>query len=135
MQLLISKKQSNFATQRAGEDETVAGIAQSVQRLTTDRMIGVRWFNSRRGLGIFLFSTASSPALGPTQPPIQWVPEAPSPGVKRSWRKADHSTPSSAEVKNAWSYTSTRQYVLMAWCLVKNRAGLLKDNCIYTSRR
>jgi hypothetical protein len=29
---------------------------------------------SRRGLGIFLFTTASIPALGPTQPPIQWVP-------------------------------------------------------------
>jgi hypothetical protein len=24
------------------------------------------------GLGIFLFTTASRPALGPTQPPIQW---------------------------------------------------------------
>jgi hypothetical protein len=28
------------------------------------------------------------------------------PGVKRSGREADHSPPSSAEVKNAWSYTS-----------------------------
>jgi hypothetical protein len=28
-------------------------------------------------------------------------------GVKRPGRKADHSPPSSAEVKNAWSYTST----------------------------
>jgi hypothetical protein len=28
---------------------------------------------------------------------------------------------SSAEVKNAWSYTSTPQYVFMAWCLVKHR--------------
>jgi hypothetical protein len=26
---------------------------------------------------------------------------------------------SSAEVKNAWSYTSIPQYVFMAWCLVK----------------
>jgi len=26
-------------------------------------------------------------------------------GVKRPWRKADHSPPSSAEVKNAWGYT------------------------------
>jgi hypothetical protein len=29
------------------------------------------------------------------------------PGVKRPGRRADHSPPSSAEVKNAWSYTST----------------------------
>jgi hypothetical protein len=31
----------------------------------------------------------------------------PSPGVKRPGREADHSPPSSAEVKNAWCYTST----------------------------
>jgi hypothetical protein len=36
-------------------------------------------------------------------------------------READHLPPSSAEVKNAWSYTSTSQYVFMAWCLVKHR--------------
>jgi hypothetical protein len=59
------------------------------------------------GLGIFLFTTASRTALGPTQPPIQWVPGALSLGVKRPGREADHSPPSSAEVKNAWSYTST----------------------------
>jgi hypothetical protein len=29
---------------------------------------------------IFLFSTASKPALGPTQPPIQWLPGVSSPG-------------------------------------------------------
>jgi len=29
------------------------------------------------------------------------------PGAKRPGREADHSTPSSAEVKNVWSYTST----------------------------
>jgi hypothetical protein len=28
-------------------------------------------------------------------------------------------TPSSAEVKNAWSYTSTPQYAFMAWCSLK----------------
>jgi hypothetical protein len=38
-------------------------------------------------------------------------------GVKRPGREADHSPPSSAEVKNAWSYTSILQYAFMAWCL------------------
>jgi hypothetical protein len=62
-------------------------------------MIGVLGFDSRRGLGIFLFTTASRTALGPTQPPIQWVPRVLSLGVKRLGREADHSPPSSAEVK------------------------------------
>jgi hypothetical protein len=41
------------------------------------------------------------------------------PGVKRPGLKAEHSPPSSAEVKSAWSYTSTLHYVLVAWCLIK----------------
>jgi hypothetical protein len=52
----------------------------------------------------------------------------PFPGVKRPAREADHSPPSSAEVKNAWSYNSTPQYVFIAWCLVKHR-----DNFTFTS--
>jgi hypothetical protein len=60
-------------------------------------------------------------ALWPTQPPTQWIPGALSLGVKRPGGEANHSPPSSAEVKNAWSYTSTPQYVFMAWCLVKHR--------------
>jgi hypothetical protein len=47
----------------------------------------------------FKLSTTSRTALGPTQPPIQWVPGAHSLGVKRPGREADHSPPSSAEVK------------------------------------
>jgi hypothetical protein len=39
----------------------------------------------------------------------------------RPGREADHSPPSSAEVKNAWRYTSTPQYVLLSWCLVKHK--------------
>jgi hypothetical protein len=63
----------------------------------------------------FLLTTASRPALVPTQPPIQWVPVALSSNTQRLGREADHSPPCSAEVKNAWGYTSTPQYALMAW--------------------
>jgi hypothetical protein len=61
--------------------------------------IGVLEFDSRRRLGVFLFTTASRTALRPTQPPIQWLPGSLSLGVKRPGREADHSPPSSAEVK------------------------------------
>ena len=44
------------------------------------------------------FTHPSSPALGLTQPAIQWVP-GPSPEVKRAMRGVDHPSPSSAEVK------------------------------------
>jgi hypothetical protein len=58
-------------------------------------------------LDIFLSTTASRPVLGPTQPPIQWVPGVLSLGVKRPGRETDHLPPSSAEIKNVWSFTST----------------------------
>jgi hypothetical protein len=58
------------------------------------------------GLGISLITTASRTALGPTQPPIKYVTEAPSMDVKRPGREADHFPPSSVEVQNAWRYTS-----------------------------
>jgi hypothetical protein len=64
-------------------------------------------FESRQCLGIFLITTTSRPALGPTQPPIQWVPEAHFLGVKWPGSEADHSPPSSAEIKNAWRYIYT----------------------------
>jgi hypothetical protein len=61
----------------------------------------------------FLFSTSCRPALGPTQPPIQWVTGTLSPEVKRPGREANHSPPTSAEVKNMWIYTFTPAYVFM----------------------
>jgi len=38
--------------------------------------------------------------VGPTQPPIHWLPWALNLGLKRPGREADYIPPSSAEVKN-----------------------------------
>jgi hypothetical protein len=83
------------------------------------------WFRLRTGqrfpsgarIGFFVYATASRLALGPTQPPSQSVRGALSLEVKRPGREADHSSPSSAEVKNTWSYTSTHQVRLRGMVL------------------
>jgi hypothetical protein len=46
-------------------------------------------------------------------------------GVKPPGLEAHHSLHCSAEVKNAWSYTSTFPYVVMIWYLVKHRDFVL----------
>jgi hypothetical protein len=48
----------------------------------------------------------SRSAVRPPKPPIQWVPWAVCPGVKRREREVNHSPPSITEVKNEWRYTS-----------------------------
>jgi hypothetical protein len=60
----------------------------------------VTGFDSRQRQKIFPLVSVSRPALGPTQHPVQWVPGVLSPGRARPVRDADHSPPSSAEVKN-----------------------------------
>jgi len=52
------------------------------------------------------FPHLSRPALGPTQPPVQWVPGL-SLGKERPGRDTNPSPPSSAVVKKGQSYTST----------------------------
>jgi hypothetical protein len=72
-------------------------------------------------------------AVGPTQPPIQWVPGALFLGIKWWGHEADHSPPCSAEVKNAWSYTSTPPIQLHGVMLsLKNKAhGQLYNEDIF----
>jgi hypothetical protein len=59
-------------------------------------------FDSGQGQEILLLVTASRPALGPTQPLIQYVSGALSLGVKLQGREADHSPPYSAEVNKQY---------------------------------
>jgi hypothetical protein len=44
------------------------------------------------------------------------------PGVNRPGREADHSLPSSAEIKNDWSFTAILPHVFM--CSIKQRIFL-----------
>jgi hypothetical protein len=62
----------------------------------------------------------------PTQPPIQWVPGALSPGVNRPGRETDHSHLCSALVNNVWSYTSSPPYVFV-------RCAQLTTGCSITA--
>jgi hypothetical protein len=79
-----------------------SGIHQSeygLSRYSDGLWAGRPRFDSRQVQEILLSSTASRSALGPTQPPIQWVPGTHSTEVKRPGREADHSPPPTAEVK------------------------------------
>ena len=62
------------------------------------------WSDSRHGEETFVFSEAFRSAVGPTQPPMLWEPEAFSLGARQP--VCDHSLPSSTEVKNAWKCRS-----------------------------
>jgi hypothetical protein len=50
-----------------------------------------------------------------TEPPVRGAAEALSPSVKWPGRESDISPPSSAKVKNDWSYSAT--YIFMACAL------------------
>jgi hypothetical protein len=73
------------------------------------------------GQKIFLLASASRPALKPVQALSNGYRRPFLRGIKRPGREADHSLPSSAEVKKIWSYTSITPHVSMTWCLISSR--------------
>jgi hypothetical protein len=50
------------------------GVAQSVQCLTKDWTTGRSGYDPWQDQRIFPLASVSRPAVGPTQPPVQWVP-------------------------------------------------------------
>jgi hypothetical protein len=86
----------------------VAGSGDSSVCIATGYGLDGRGSFSGRDKRFSLLHNAR-PALGPTHPPIHWVPGALSPGLKRPEREADHSLPSSAEFKNSAAITPLPQ--------------------------
>jgi hypothetical protein len=73
------------------------------------------------GTEIFLFSTPLPDQLWGRSSLLFNGYRRLSPEIKRPGREANHTPPSNAEVKNAWSYKSTPPYVFMEWYLIKLR--------------
>jgi hypothetical protein len=72
------------------------------------------------GAIFLLFATMLRLALVPTQPPIQWVPGALSPGVKHLWTTHLCLVPRLLH----GAVPMLPQYSFMAWCLIKQDVHL-----------
>jgi hypothetical protein len=86
-------------------------------RYSDGRSSGLPGLEYRQGKYFCLLHNIQ-PVLMPIQPPIQWVLCASSPGVKRPGREADHSPPSSAEVKKGGGISPLPPHVFMVYCLI-----------------
>jgi hypothetical protein len=91
-----------------GSWDNVVGIATGYA--LDDRGVGVRVPVAVKN---FLFSPASRPTLGLTQPPVHRVLQT-FLGIKLQGREADHSTTTTAEVKKMWLYTAPPPHAFMA---------------------
>jgi hypothetical protein len=91
--------------------------------IALDHRLHDRRFESRQGLGIFLFTTASRPALEPIQLLIQWVTGALSLGVKWPGCEVDHLhlVPRS---RMRGTIPPLSQYAFRAWCSLKAQGQL-----------
>jgi hypothetical protein len=98
-------------------------------------MIGVLVFDSQQGVVIFLFATVSRMGMGPTQPPIQWVPGLLSLGVKQLKHEADHSPHLVLRSGMHGPIFPFPQYIFMVWCLVRHKENFtFTRGCIHLDR-
>jgi hypothetical protein len=84
----------NTSTQDCGSRDSAVGVATGYR--LDDRVVR---FRVPVGSRISSLLRSVTPTLGPSQPFIQWVTGALSAEVKRPGSEADHSHPTSAEVK------------------------------------
>jgi hypothetical protein len=88
----------------------IEGIMQQLE-LSPDNRFAAAYTNNNQAS---LVHHLSGLALGPTQPLIQRLQQLFLRELQQLVHEADHSPPSSAEIKNVWSSTSTPLYVFMA---------------------
>jgi hypothetical protein len=103
------------------------GIVSIVTRLWTEQSAE----KILVGQEICLFSTTSRLAVGPMQPPIQWVPWALLPCIKWPSHEAHHSPPPSAFM--AWTGTTLPFYILLS--RYGNKDGEAKTEAIIINMR
>jgi len=80
--------------------------------IVTDLWVGLYGVRFTACQVIFTFSKTPTPALAPTQPPVQWVTLAVLPGIKRWGREACPSHLYSADVKSGSSRTVRQSHYI-----------------------
>jgi len=77
--------------------------------------------------GIFLSVTSARPTLGPSQSPVQGIPN-----IKRSEREDERLFTSTAEF-SAWNFISIPPYVLVLWCINARHLPLSWARCFQST--
>jgi hypothetical protein len=98
---------NKLVTAKLGSQEIAVGVAIGCGLDSKEVRVRVP-------VGVRFFSTSPRSVVGPTRPPIECVPGALSSRVKQLGREADHSPPTSAEVRNVCIYTFTPPCVFKA---------------------
>jgi hypothetical protein len=93
------------------------GYGQNGQR------IAVRFPAGARG-----FPLLNSVQIGSGARPVSYPTGTVSSFLGGKAAKADHSSPSSVEIKEWWSYAAALPYVFTAWCLMKRRENFTNSS-------
>jgi len=97
-----------------GKGDACSWTHDSLLNIVTELETGWPGFNCWQGQGYFSLCHCIQTSSAAHLAPIKSVPGAVTPGLKWSLQEADHSPPSSMEVKNTWSYTSLS--CTPSWC-------------------
>jgi hypothetical protein len=98
--------------------DTYTSVNSILLKLLLHEISGVRFPAGNWNFSL-LHRVQTGTGGGGTQTSIQWVTGTLSQWVKKPGPEADHSPPSSADVKNSWRYTSTPIHLHYYYFLIK----------------